>query len=231
MSKRQELRERRERQKKTQRILIISGGLVVVFAIALFFIISANQPIGEIAQPEPVTRPSVNFNAMGDPNAPVKMVVYSNFLCSHCGDFAFDSEKTIMQKYIATGKLYLEYRSIGGGDTESGRTAEAAYCAGDQGKFWEMHDYLFANLKYADFSDQRIFAFADQIGLNAAQFKDCYNNRKHAPTVQEDAIKAGQDGVEATPTFVLSNGDIIYGNVPYQEFQTKIEAALAAAGQ
>lgn len=231
MSKRQELRERRERQKKMQRMMLIGGGLLVVAAIALFFILSANQTVGEIAKPEPVDRPNVNFNAMGDPNAPVKMVVYSNFLCGHCGDFAFGSEKRLIQDYIAPGKLYLEYRSIGGGDTVSGRTTEAAYCAGDQGKFWEMHDYLFANLKYADFSDARIFTFANQIGLNSNQFKDCYNNRKHAATVQQDAIDAAQKGIEATPTFVLSNGDVIRGNVPYSEFQMKIDAALAAAGQ
>ncbi|MCS6994544.1 MAG: DsbA family protein [Anaerolineales bacterium] len=231
MSKRQELRERRAKQKRTQRILLIGGGLLVVAAIALFFILSANQSVGEIAQPEPINRPNVNFNAMGDPNAPVKMVVYSNFLCGHCADFAFGSEKKLIEDYIASGKLYLEYRSIGGGDSLAGRTAEAAYCAGDQGKFWEMHDYLFANLKYANFSDARIFAFANRIGLNAAQFKDCYNNRKHAATVQQDAVRANQDGVQATPTFILSNGDVITGNMPYTEFQTKIEAALASAGQ
>lgn len=231
MSKRQELRERRAKQKRMQRILLIGGGLLVVASIALFFILSANQSVGEIAQPETINRPNANFNTMGDPNAPVKMVVYSNFLCGHCADFAFGSEKQLIQDYIAPGKLYLEYRSIGGGDSLAGRTAEAAYCAGDQGKFWEMHDYLFANLQYQNFSDARIFAFAERVGLNMGQFRDCYNNRKHAATVQQDAVRAQQDGVQGTPTFLLSNGDVITGNRPYPEIQAKIEAALAAAGQ
>jgi len=231
MSKRQELRERRDRQKKTQRLMLVAGGLIVVAAIALFFITTAMQPIGTIDAPEAFERPLVNFNALGDPNAPVKIVAYSNFLCSHCGDFAFGTEKLIVENYVATGKVFLEYRSIGGGDSEAGRTAEAAYCAGDQGKFWEMHDYLFANLKYLDFSDRRIFAFADQIGLDATQFKDCYSNRKYASRVAEDATQSLQAGVQVTPTFVLSNGESIFGNVPYAEFQAKIEAALAAAGQ
>ncbi len=231
MSKRQELRERRARQKKTQRILLISGGLIVVAAIALFFITTAMQPIGEIDSPKPVTRSQVNFNTMGDPNAPVKIVEYSNFLCGHCAAFALETEPLLIRDYIETGKVFFEYRSIGGGDTEAGRTAEAAYCAGDQGKFWEMKDILFTNLKYLDFSDHRLFAFAEQIGLDSAQFKDCFNSRKYAARVQEDATNAQNDGVEGTPTFLLSNGDVVYGNVPYSEFQAKIDAALAAAGK
>lgn len=252
MSKRQELRERRERQKKTQRIMLISGGLIVVAAIALFFIISANQPVGDITMPALKARPQVNFNGMGDPNAPVKIIEYSDFQCPYCARFSETTEPSIVEMYVATGKVYFEYRSVGQFlGPESARAAEAAYCAGDQGKFWEMHDIIFANLSGENrgaLNDSRLTAFAERLSLNMNTFKDCFNNGKYTSRLLEDQQNAAKDitgaanyaelvaanqysaGGISTPSFVV-NGRLIPGAVPFSTFQQEIEAALAAAGQ
>lgn len=253
MSKRQELRDRRARQKKTQRILLVAGGLLVVAAIALFFIISANQPVGEIIMPELKPRPQANFNTMGDPNAPVKIIEYSDFKCSHCGRFATTTEHQVVEAYIATGKVYFEYRSVGQFlSPESARAAEAAYCAGDQGKFWEMHDIIFTNLlegqNRGQFGDARLIAFAEKLNINMGTFRDCFNNGKYASRLLEDQQNAARDitsttnynelvaagqyssGGLSTPSFVI-NGRLIPGAVPFSTFQQEVEAALAAAGQ
>ena len=253
MSKRQELRERRARQTKMQRIMLIGGGLLVVAAIALFFIVSANQPVGEIVMPESKTRPQVNFNAMGNPNAPVKIINYSDFKCSYCGRFATTTEHQIVEAYVATGIVYFEYRSVGQFlSPESARAAEAAYCAGDQGKFWEMHDIIFENLlegpTRGQFSDSRLVAFAEKLNINMGTFRDCFNNGKYAARLLEDQQNAARDitsttnyadlvaagqyssGGLSTPSFVI-NGRLIPGAMPFEVFQQEIEAALAAAGQ
>lgn len=253
MSKRQELRDRRARQKKTQRTMLVAGGLLVVAAIALFFIVSASQPVGEIVMPEFKTRPQVNFNAMGDPNAPVKIINYSDFKCAYCGRFATTTEHQVVEAYVATGKVYFEYRSVGQFlGPESARAAEAAYCAGDQGKFWEMHDVIFTNLlegeKRGQFTDARLTAFAEKLNIDMGTFRDCFNNGKYASRLLEDQQNAAKDitsttnyaelvaagqyssGGLSTPSFVI-NGRLIPGAMPFSTFQQEIDAALAAAGQ
>ncbi|GAB4491144.1 MAG: thioredoxin domain-containing protein [Anaerolineales bacterium] len=252
MSKRQELRERRERQKKMQRMMLIGGGLLVVVAIALFFILSANQPVGEIVMPELKPRPQANFNAMGDPNAPVKIIEYSDFQCPYCVRFSTMTEPSIVEQYVVTGKVYFEYRSVGQFiGPESARAAEAAYCAGDQGKFWEMHDVIFANVSgenRGSLSDARLTAFAEKLGLNMNNFKDCFTNGKYKARLLEDQQNAAKDitgtsnyaelvaanqysaGGISTPSFIV-NGRLIPGAMPFEVFQQEIDAALQAAGQ
>lgn len=256
MSKREAIRAKRARAERTQRILVIIGVSIIAIAAALFIILpNLPKPIGNITVPTSVARPKANFNTAGDPNAPVKIIEYSDFQCPYCGNFSKDTEPQIMQTYVATGKVFFEYRSagefIGGPGGESIRAAEAAYCAGDQNKFWEMHDILFANQNGENkgaFLDARLIAFADKIGLDAATFKDCFNSNKYLTLGQKDEqsaardiqaasnfaelVAAGQyskDGI-STPSFLI-NGRLIPGALPFSEFQKEIEAALAAVGK
>lgn len=255
MSKRQELRARRERAQKNQRLLVIIGGVLVVAAIAAFLVISnLPKPVGEITSPDPVTRPQASGHSMGDPNAPVKIVEYSDYQCPFCANFWRDTEAKIVETYVKTGKVYFTYHSFGNWvsdninsqagttNTESEQAAMASYCAGDQEKFWEYHDYLFANQNgenEAAFARNRLDAFAEKLGLDMAAFKDCMDSSKYASQVAQDA----QDGVQAittapnydgkgygTPSFII-NGKLINGAVPFTTFQQEIDAALTAAGQ
>jgi len=235
MSKRQEMRERRERQKNTQRWVLVGGGLLVVAVIAYIFISQVTQPLVEVSMPELNARPQASFNTMGDPNAPVKIIEYSDFQCPYCARFWQNTEPALVEAYVSTGKVYFEYRSVGlflG--AESKRAAEAAYCAGDQGKFWEMHDVIFANQGAVEnggaYQDARLVAFADELGLDLAQFKDCFNNNKYAARVDQDGLEASQAGVSATPSFLI-NGKLMEGAQPFAEFQKQIDVILAAAEQ
>jgi protein-disulfide isomerase len=234
MSKRQEMREKRQRELRTQRILIIVGVAVIGIAIALALILPTLKPVGDIVMPDAGPRPQANFNGAGNPNAPVKIIEYSDFQCPYCAVFSNQTEGLIMDNYVATGKVYFEYRSFGDFiGVESARAAEAAYCAGDQGKFWEMHDIIFANQQGENkgaFEDRRLVAFASNLDLNMTQFNDCFNNDKYADRVKEDGVNAYEAGVRATPSFVI-NGKLVEGAQPYDVFQQEIEAALAASGQ
>ncbi len=194
MSKRQELRDKRVQEERTQRILMIVGVAVIAIAVALALILPNLTPVGEIVAHPPMNRPQVKFNAMGDPNAPVKIIEYSDFQCPYCAQFTTQTEQKIIDAYVATGKVYFEYRSFGKWvGQESVRAAEAAYCAGDQEKFWEMHDIIFANQKgenKGDFSDKYLTALAQNIGLDMTKFNDCFNGGKYAEKVSQD----GADG-------------------------------------
>jgi len=229
MSKRQELREKRARQERNQRIMIIVGVSVVALAVALLLILPTLQPVGNIAQHPAMNRPQVKFNAMGNPNAPVKIIEYSDFQCPYCGQFVLKTEQQIIDAYIATGKVYFEYHSFGDFiGAESVRAAEAAYCAGDQEKFWEMHDIIFANQtgeNVGAFTDKRLTAFAENIGLDKAKFNECFTSGKYANQVKQDGVEAAKAGVKATPSFVI-NGKLLEGAQPFSEFQKEIEALL-----
>ncbi|MBI3162575.1 MAG: thioredoxin domain-containing protein, partial [Chloroflexi bacterium] len=146
MSKRQARREQMRRKEARGRWMGI--GLMVIGAVFVaFLIIYPNfKPVGAVLSAEPVSRPDAKFNAVGNPEAPIKIDEYSDFQCPYCGRFATETEPQLMETYVADGTVYFVYHSFGDFiGPESTAAAEAAYCAGDQEKFWDMHDIIFAN--------------------------------------------------------------------------------------
>lgn len=241
MSKRQIMREKRQRQARLQRWGMI--GIIVVGAvfIAAALIYPNLKPVGEVASPDPVERPMVSDNAMGDPNAPIKIEEYSDFQCPFCARFYEDTEWQIAESYVADGTVYFVYRSFGDFiGSESKAAAEAAYCAGDQNKFWEYHDILFANQtgeNVGAYSNRRLQAFAEELSLDMDTFNSCLNSGKYSSRVDQDRVDGTAAGVTGTPAFVLTytvNGEektrFISGAYPFSEFQTQIEGALAEMG-
>ena len=116
---------------------------------------------------------------------------------------------------------------------ESAAAAEAAYCAGDQGKFWDYHDMLFDNWtgeNVGAFSTQRLQAFGEALGLKMDEFRPCLDTHKYANQVAQDRAGGEKLGVKATPTFFI-NGKQIVGSQSFASFQKEIESALAAAKQ
>jgi len=248
MSKRKEMREKRRRQQRQRRtftiILVVTGAILVTFAL----IYPNIKPIGEVVVPTPNPRPMADGNAMGNPDAPVKMVEYSDFQCPVCARYVRDISPLIVETYIKTGKVYFTYRSLGNfisdnisratgiQSSESRDAIEAAYCAGDQNKFWEYHDILFANQTgegVGDFTHRRLVAYAKALNLDMEAFTECVTSHKYTDRVNQDeedgkAALASTDRL-LTPTFTV-NGELILGAYQFPEFQKTIEAALAAAG-
>jgi protein-disulfide isomerase len=230
MSKRQEIRDRQVRKQRTQNILIVGAVALVAIVFAVFLIVPALTPAGPIAdQAARPPRPQAKFNGAGDPNAPVKIIEYSDFQCPYCDKFSKETEQQLVDAYVATGKVYFEYRSFGEFiGPESLRSAEAAYCAGDQNKFWEMHDLIFANQNGENqgaFTDKRLTAFAQKLGLEMGAFNDCFTSSKYAARVKQDGLDGAKAGVQATPSFVI-NGKLLEGAQPFSAFKTEIDALL-----
>lgn len=234
---RSQRRAQQRRQKQLQSMGLIAVGAIII-VVALIIPGLSQTPTDEVELPEiilPVPRehPMADDNTMGDPNALVVIEEFSDFQCSHCRNFFRDTEQRIINEYIATGQVYFIYRSNGDFlGVESGRAIEAAYCAGDQNKFWEMHDIIFANYSTGNsggYSAERLTAMADAIGLNIATFEDCVKDRKYKDRVEEDRSAAQEKGVEGTPAFFI-NDIFLEGNAPYNTFQANIEAALSPQG-
>jgi len=247
-SKRQEFREKRRRAEQRNRLIWI--GLIVVGALLVAFVLIYPQlkPIAGIQAADARTRPNVNRNSSGDPNAPVKLTEFADFQCPYCKEFWTTTEAQVFSTYVTTGKVLYTYRSagnwvsgnIGDGGVESQDSAMAAYCAADQNKFWEMHDALFTNVLGEDagsFTDRRLQAIAQNIGLDMSAYNSCYNSQKYLDQVNQDFKDAQASGIQGTPWFVLTysvNGQTqtssIDGNQPFNVFQQDIDKALAAAG-
>jgi len=234
MSKRQEMREKHRRNERVQRILTV--GIISLLAVLVFGVLAwstLGRAAGEIQTPEPITRTQVNFNTMGDPNAPVKIIQYADFQCPFCKRFVDETEKQLIDAYINTGKAFFEYRSFGSFiGSESVRAAEAAYCAGDQNKFWEMHDMIYANQgaeRSGALRDEVLKALATQISLDMNTFNGCFDGGKYKSKVTQDGTDARAAQVDSTPTFII-NGAVIKGAQPFAAFQQTIETALAAGG-
>jgi protein-disulfide isomerase len=247
-SKRQERRERMRQQEMRRRLLTI--GLISIGAALLVFAVVWPQirPVAEVVAVEPLERTNVNANVTGDPNAPIKIEEFSDFQCPFCERFYKETEPLLIEHYVNTGKVQFVYRSmgnwvsqnVGGARTESQDAALAAYCAGDQDKFWEMHDALFTNVLGEDagsFTDRRIAAIAEKIGLNMDEFNSCYNSGKYEDQVQQDLKDAQAANISGTPGFLVTytvNGEtktkLIEGAQPFSTFQVELEAILNEIG-
>jgi len=194
MSKRQLRKEQIRRKEKQSRFLAI--GLITVGALFLaFLVIYPNlKPLGEVVTPKEITRANVDFNTAGDPNAPITITEYSDFQCPYCRIFFENTEELLMKQYVETGTVHFVYKSVGAFiGAESKAAAEAAYCAGDQGKFWEMHDMLFTNQtgeNVGAFDDRHLEAFADELGLDRGQYDDCRSSGKYSDLAEQDAKDA-----------------------------------------
>ena len=252
LSKREQMRERRRQSEAQGRAFMIAGIVLVAVVVAFFVIYPQLKPIAAIQPAEPHARPQVDRNSTGDPNAPVKLVEFSDYQCPFCKRFWQDTEPQIIETYVKTGKVQFTYRSagnwvsdsvnsqLGGNDTESQDSAMAAYCAADQNKFWEMHDTLFTNvLGEADgisFVKRRLQAIAKNIGLDMSAFNSCYSSAKYLDQINQDLKDARAGGIQGTPYFLISymaNGQTqivpIDGAQPFSIFQQEIDKALATA--
>ncbi len=240
MSKRQMIRERRQRQRMVSRLITI-GGIVIAALAFVGLIVWPNIKPVEIVEITPVARPKADFNAAGDPNAPITITEYSDFQCPFCRKFTEDTEPQLFDTYVATGKVYFVYRTFGSYiGAESQATGEAAYCAGDQGKFWEYHDLIFANQTGENvnrYTSRRLDAFAKFLGLDMNAFDSCVKSNKYADRVFQDGKDGVAAGITATPTFIITyavNGETktrrIEGAQGFDAFQSEIEGALAEMG-
>lgn len=239
-SKRQIVREQRMKRQRQQRVLTI----VIITAVALvvaFFLIApsvrnAMSPVGEIVRITPVARPDADGKAIGDASAPVLVEVWEDFQCPACQGYSQSVEPQLIQNYATTGKIRYEFRHFPfiddrSGTKESDQAANASMCASEQAKFWEYHDYLFANWNgenQGSFSDKRLVAFAEALGLDMAKFNDCFNANRYKDVIDKDLADGNQAGVQGTPS-VFVNGQILKpGFVPsYEEIAQAIDAAIA----
>ena len=165
----------------------------------------------------------------GEEDAPVTIVEYSDFQCPYCKRFYEQTLPSIEEKYIATGKVKLVYRHFPLSFHQNAQVAaEGAECAGDQDKFWEMHDILFekGSGDGTGLSKEDILGYAETLELDVTAFTECLDSGKYTEKVANDMKMGASQGVSGTPGFLV-NGVLVVGAQPFSVFEAAIEAALA----
>jgi protein-disulfide isomerase len=167
----------------------------------------------------------------GSPDAALWIVEISDFQCPYCRmwhDSTFDS---LVESYVRTGKARFAYLNLPLPDHANAMpAAEAAMCAGLQGKFWEMHDAIFkSQQEWSGLSNPwPVFtALATQRGIDAGAIRSCADEDVLVPLIQADAARAVEAGVQSTPTFLIGNV-MLSGAYPFDAMRQVIDSLLAA---
>lgn len=218
-----------QRGLSTGQILLVVGAAVA--AVALLIVLNSGlvrtTGVGDLDVPTGVTADGRFYKGAAD--APLRMDLYSDFLCGHCSDFAA-TLNAIRADYIKTGRLQVVFYNFAFLTPESTQAANAALCAGDQSPaaFWQYHDLLYASRPggMAAYSDSRLKAYARELGLDTARFDQCFQTKAKAAQVQADLNDGRGRGVEGTPTWFL-NGKQEVGAISEPALRQLLDEALA----
>jgi protein-disulfide isomerase len=170
--------------------------------------------------------------AMGEVDAPVVMVEYSDFQCPFCAVFARDTHPELMERYVADGTLRIEFRDTPILGEESTTAALGGRAAAAQGAFWEFHDEVFSEDRErnaGELAADRLVEMAADLGLDADRFQQDMDDPAALEAVQRDRREAQELGVSSTPAFLI-NGRPVLGAQPLDAFVSVIEEAAAEAG-
>ena len=231
-------------------IVVFVAALIGSYAgVSLVGLPLTGEAVKEVEKQEP-TEPQPSLGAIemsglldddamkGNADAPVTIVEFSDFQCSFCARFYSQTLPEITEKYIDTGKVKLIYRDFPlSFHPQAQSAAEAAECAGEQDKYWEMHDMLYENQE--SLSTDNYKKWAGEIGLDTEKFNNCLDSGKFTSEVENDFAAGSAAGVSGTPSFVIGpsdgKGELVVGALPFEDFggekgfKTIIEEALAAA--
>ncbi len=226
-------------------VAVIVAGLVVLAAILM----TKPRSGEEVAQVPPIA-PTVHTprdipasgRTLGNPTAPVTIDIYEDFRCTGCSAYTTSIEPTVEAQDIRTGKAKLVFHDFltidRPGITESRDAANAARCAADQGKFWTLHDWLFANASPAElpgyFTLDRLVAIGQAAGMNMATYEPCVRNGKHNSEIQAEQAPASFS-ITFTPSIFVNGKLVVSAANPQaipsaQDIGAAIDAAIKTSG-
>ena len=210
-------------------LLGLAGGLVIVVALAL-----ASSPPGggSLATPAAAYTADNADRSLGARDAPVTVAEWADFQCPACGTYAKTIAPRLLETYVSPGKVRLVFHNFAFLGSESTSAATAAVCAGEQGRFWLYHGYLYANQAGENrgaFRAERLREIAGAIGLDTGAFDSCLSGTTARAQVIAERSEGDQAGISKTPTIKVGNQPAFEGVPSWAEFQAVLEAELAAS--
>lgn len=241
--------EKRRRRRETPiwvmpAMVIVAVGLLVVGG-ALFLLddpgprdtAGSESPVGEITEQEGPDYSEFELRDPGDlltagpVDAPVGLIVFSDYQCPYCAQWNHETLPAMME-YADAGDLRIEWRDVNIFGPESERAARAAYAAALQDSYWEYHDALFAGGETrpeSELTDDTFVALAGELGLDEERFAADLDSEETTAMVAEHERLGRGLGVPSTPVFLLG-GQPFSGAQPTEVFTDAVDSALERAG-
>ncbi len=226
--------------------ILIAVALVGIAAL-VFAVVRARTGSGAAMTPVKIDSTSLRAIAaqatpekLGPDNAPVKLVIFSDYTCPYCGQWAAQVQPRLLQDYVNPGKLQIVYYDFPLGTEGEHKyaylAARAAHCAGEQGKYWEQHDYMFgrqSDWMFAATPPVKTFEqYARTVGLDPQKFNACLESDKYADVVTAEHALGEQLGINATPTVIINERRLNDpGLQDYDALKKTIEQAAGGAAQ
>jgi len=222
----------------------IGAGIAIVSIISAFLAVSVIDFDPELQFEENTPKPGVAvdsmslFTANGSPylgsnDAPITLVEFGDYQCLFCNKFFHETEASILKNYVETDKVKIIFKDFTIIGPDSIGAAHGAHCAEDQGKFWEYHDELYNNWAGENngwASSENLVKFAQNIGLDEEEFKQCMSDGKYKQLVTASTNDARNLGITGTPAFFVIGPDNqatrISGAQPYEVFRNIFEEEL-----
>lgn len=228
-----------QRRAQRQRIMVW-GGIAVVVAIALAAVlIFVNRDDSGNDNGDTVAWDQIpaDGRVLGDPDAPVSFVVYSDFQCPFCKQFDEQDLPKVINNFVTEGNVKVEWRPmpiisqqpLDAPENESVQAAEAALCAADQNRFWPYSEALYAAQGAENsgiFSDEMLKQTAVDTGLDPDTFNECLDSGSKQDEVVQIRQEGTDSGVQGTPTFLINDQLVSYTRQGYETLKTQLQDAL-----
>jgi protein-disulfide isomerase len=212
-------------------ILVVVG---VVGVATIGYMLAHSGPKVIVVDPN-VPASAAQGHLMGKADAPVQVIEFGDFECPGCGNFATLTEPDVRTRLINTGIVGFRFYDFPLTQHKNSWTAHlAAACADDQGKFWEMHDRIYAGQdEWSDLVGSvpdpiSIFRrYAKELGLDVPSWENCVTTQKYTPRIKGNQAEGLRRKVQQTPTLIIGNKQV--NGVTYDQFKQLVDEALAAA--
>jgi protein-disulfide isomerase len=212
---------------------VILGGVAVVGVAVLGYVMA--RPAKTMTL-DPATLPAVAAAGIlkGNPDAPVQVLEFADFECPGCGYYASVTGPDVMKRLVETGEVSFRFFDFPLDMHPNAIPAHnAAHCANEQGKFWEMHDLIFAGQfewnTQATKNPKKLFkGYAQNAGLDVAKWEECFDSERMLPQILANRQEGARLRVNSTPTFIIG-GRMVTGAIPYDQFRAYVLEAKVAA--
>ena len=197
------------------------------------------------AKPKPFAPLDISLKGapfQGSADAKVAVVEFTDYQCPFCKRHKTGTLPALTKEYIDTGKIKYIMRQfpLKSIHKQAAKASAAALCAGDQGKYWEVSDKIFANQR--KIADADLLGYAEESGVDKTQFTECVESDKYAAQVDKDVAEGMKGGVRGTPSFFLGLTDpnddtkfratqFLRGAQPFAAFKRVIDKLLAGKAE
>jgi protein-disulfide isomerase len=221
---------RKEKPRSTSFGLWLIVGSILIVALGVAVVILNNRAeTSALSSNIDLPAERIQGKTLGNPQATVTVQVWEDFLCPHCREWTTTIKPQLLEEYVKTDKIRLEFhllplQGFAPGSTMAGLAAE---CAADQNLFWPYHDQLFAaqGEGQAGYTLERLVERAKTVGLDESQFSQCLAGRQHQPALDASLKQATELGLDSTPS-VLINGKRMAYPFDYPGLKAEIDSLL-----